>query len=200
MRSSDSDEMVPSEAALSDRAVIGARIDYLKTLALTILDELQSLERRPDRAPSTNRLKHEVQHFESELIRNAMRTACGAQRRAARILGMSPATLHTKLKRLHHRLPPEPDMSYGSITRTIADGDLVSEHRTLTELMARVEAEAIRQALDQTGGSKAKAARLLGMPNTTLNSKMKKHGIIFTSFEIDKDREYLVAQVTGTIN
>jgi transcriptional regulator with GAF, ATPase, and Fis domain len=41
----------------------------------------------------------------------------------------------------------------------------------------RFEIELIQGALRQTGNSQIRAAKLLGMRNTTLNSKIKKYGI-----------------------
>jgi transcriptional regulator with GAF, ATPase, and Fis domain len=41
----------------------------------------------------------------------------------------------------------------------------------------RAEAEALSNALRQSKGSRAGAARLLGIPRTTLNDRLKKHGI-----------------------
>lgn len=47
----------------------------------------------------------------------------------------------------------------------------------LDESVAQFETKLIRQALTTTGGNKAKAAELLGLPASTLKSKMKKYGI-----------------------
>ena len=41
----------------------------------------------------------------------------------------------------------------------------------------RFEIDLIRRALDQTGGHQSRAARLLGMNPTTLNSKIKTYNI-----------------------
>jgi two-component system response regulator HydG len=40
-----------------------------------------------------------------------------------------------------------------------------------------VERRALRRALDRAGGSKSEAARLLGIPRTTLIDKLRRHGI-----------------------
>lgn len=47
----------------------------------------------------------------------------------------------------------------------------------LTAIVARVEAEAIEQAMKQSGNSKAKAAKLLNIPRTTLYYKLQQYGI-----------------------
>jgi len=52
------------------------------------------------------------------------------------------------------------------------------EHRTsvpLSELIADVEDEVIRWAMDQAHGQQGRAAELLGIPRTTLQSKLRKH-------------------------
>jgi DNA-binding NtrC family response regulator len=41
----------------------------------------------------------------------------------------------------------------------------------------RFETDLIRRALDQTGGHQSRAARLLGLNATTLNSKIKTYNI-----------------------
>jgi DNA-binding NtrC family response regulator len=41
----------------------------------------------------------------------------------------------------------------------------------------KFEIDLIRRALDQTGGHQSRAARLLGLNATTLNSKIKTHNI-----------------------
>jgi DNA-binding protein Fis len=43
--------------------------------------------------------------------------------------------------------------------------------------VSRFEIELIRRALEFTGGHQSRAAKLLGMNNTTLNSKIKVYNI-----------------------
>ncbi len=43
----------------------------------------------------------------------------------------------------------------------------------------KFEIDLIRRALDQTGGHQSRAARLLGLNATTLNSKIKSYNIIY---------------------
>jgi DNA-binding NtrC family response regulator len=42
------------------------------------------------------------------------------------------------------------------------------------EEIAQAEADKIKDALRQAGGSKARAARILGIPRTTLNDKLRR--------------------------
>jgi DNA-binding protein Fis len=42
----------------------------------------------------------------------------------------------------------------------------------------KFEIDLIRRALDQTGGHQSRAARLLGLNATTLNSKIKTYNIL----------------------
>jgi two-component system response regulator HydG len=53
-------------------------------------------------------LKAMVETYERRVIEDALRAAGGNQRRAARILGVLPTTLHEKMKRLGllQRQPP----------------------------------------------------------------------------------------------
>jgi len=51
------------------------------------------------------------------------------------------------------------------------------ENRTLNEILNETEKNAILKALDKTSGNKAKAADLLGVPASTLKSKILKLGV-----------------------
>ena len=53
----------------------------------------------------------------------------------------------------------------------------------LTEEVHRFETELIRSALSRTMGNQTRAARLLGVKLTTLNSKIKRYGIAIPSFD-----------------
>ena len=71
----------------------------LRELALSLLTELETLERA---APATSRkirLDDEVKRFEIDLIRAALDKAHGNQARAARMLGVKHTTLNAKIKR-----------------------------------------------------------------------------------------------------
>ena len=51
------------------------------------------------------------------------------------------------------------------------------ENRTLNEILEEVEKNALLSALDKAGGNKAKAAELLGLPASTVKSKIVKYNI-----------------------
>jgi DNA-binding NtrC family response regulator len=92
--SSSSDDSQPRDDVLNNR------IEALKTLALNLLRELEALEQsRPDDQPVKLSLHEEVRRFEEDMIRCALIRTGGRQRRAARMLGMSAATLNAKIKR-----------------------------------------------------------------------------------------------------
>ena len=57
-----------------------------------------------------------------------------------------------------------------SVPEAAADGSLFED-------IARENADRIREALRQAGGSKSRAARLLGIPRTTLNDRIERFGI-----------------------
>jgi len=76
------------------------RIASLKVLALTLLRQVESLEKQiaSENTPELN-LQQEVQRFEVAIIRSALAKTGGRQRRAARLLGLKVTTLNTKIKR-----------------------------------------------------------------------------------------------------
>src|SRR5215213_4228629 len=89
-----SSDSQPSDDALNNR------IEALKTLALNLLRELEALEQsRADDRGTKLSLHEEVRRFEEDMIRCALIRTGGCQRRAARMLGMSAATLNAKIKR-----------------------------------------------------------------------------------------------------
>jgi len=76
------------------------RIDMLRDIVLSLLEEIDSL--RPAPVPDVERgidLFDEVRRFESELIRRALKLSHGSQTRAARLLRLNPTTLNYKIKR-----------------------------------------------------------------------------------------------------
>ena len=54
----------------------------------------------------------------------------------------------------------------------------------LDEMMANIEANVIQQALHRTHGNQARAAELLGLPPSTLRSKMNKYDLKHDDFDI----------------
>jgi DNA-binding protein Fis len=77
-----------------------ARIASLKVLALTLLRQVELLEKQiaVDNVTELN-LQKEVHGFEAAIIRSALTKTGGRQRRAARLLGVKVTTLNTKIKR-----------------------------------------------------------------------------------------------------
>ena len=77
-----------------------ARIASLKVLALTLLRQVELLEKQiaVDNVTELN-LQKEVHGFEAAIIRSALAKTGGRQRRAARLLGVKVTTLNTKIKR-----------------------------------------------------------------------------------------------------
>ena len=77
-----------------------ARIASLKVLALTLLRQVELLEKQiaVDNVSELN-LQREVHGFEAAIIRSALAKTGGRQRRAARLLGVKVTTLNTKIKR-----------------------------------------------------------------------------------------------------
>lgn len=86
---------------LTGTAVADLWIASLKVLAVALLKQIQMLD---DQMTSGNvkpfDLYSEVRRFETSLIRSALLTTGGRQRRAARLLGMKITTLNTKIKKL----------------------------------------------------------------------------------------------------
>ena len=60
--------------------------------------------------------------------------------------------------------------------------DLVDRVRLCDEVQ-RFEIELIRSALSRTAGNQTRAARLLGVKLTTLNSKIKRYGIAVPNYD-----------------
>ena len=90
-----------SKSRLVGQTAEEARMASLKILAMTLLEQLDSLEKQiaSDNVQEFN-LQDEVHRFEAAIIRCALEKTGGRQRRAARILGVKVTTLNTKIKRL----------------------------------------------------------------------------------------------------
>ncbi|MFN3693753.1 MAG: sigma-54-dependent transcriptional regulator [Ignavibacterium sp.] len=63
------------------------------------------------------------------------------------------------------------------LTKPNIENILKSENKSLTEIIEEVEKQLIQNALIRTGNNKAKAAELLGLPPSTLKSKIEKYGM-----------------------
>lgn len=94
-----------SEGGLSSQRLTNSRVKALKSLAVLLLHEVEFLEnltphKNGDSSKdSTLCLASEVEHFEIELIRNALIQSRGHQLKAAKLLGIKMTTLNMKLKR-----------------------------------------------------------------------------------------------------
>jgi DNA-binding NtrC family response regulator len=71
----------------------------------------------------------------------------------------------------------DPSRSLGASTSAIASVIDVTRGIDFYDEVRRFEIDIIRRALEQTGGHQSRAARLLGMNATTLNSKIKTYNI-----------------------
>ena len=79
-----------------------ARLQFesMKIVVLTLLNRIDALEEQVDpRLPDQLDLREEVSQFEAALIRAALTSTHGRQRRAARVLGMKVSTLNAKIQR-----------------------------------------------------------------------------------------------------
>ncbi len=63
----------------------------------------------------------------------------------------------------------------------------------LYDEVQRFEIGLIRSALDRTGGSQIRAARLLGVKPTTLSAKLKRYGLSANGAEAERDQQHEVA-------
>jgi DNA-binding NtrC family response regulator len=72
----------------------------------------------------------------------------------------------------------DPQKAFSNAPLSGAGGAIdVSHGVNFYDEVRRFEIDLIRRALDQTGGHQSRAARLLGMNATTLNSKIKTYNI-----------------------
>jgi DNA-binding NtrC family response regulator len=76
----------------------------MKMVLLALLDRIEALESEVhSRNSDSLDLRNEVNEFEGALIRAALASTQGRQRRAARVLGMKVSTLNAKMRRYHVR-------------------------------------------------------------------------------------------------
>src|SRR5258705_4860134 len=72
----------------------------IRDAALTLLKEVESLTTSQQSLPNHRLALHEeVQRYEIDLIRSALKRTRGNQRRAAKLLGVKVSTLNCKIKR-----------------------------------------------------------------------------------------------------
>lgn len=73
----------------------------------------------------------------------------------------------------------DPELAFKMIKQTEGMSDAIDLARGVNfyDQVKRFEIDLIRRALDQTGGHQSRAARLLGLNATTLNSKIKSYNI-----------------------
>jgi len=85
---------------------LNEKIEILKEATLALLDEVEALAD----VHSLVNIRHgislyqEVQHFERDLIQQALERTGGHQTHAARLLGLNLTTLHNKIKRYQIRV------------------------------------------------------------------------------------------------
>ena len=80
---------------------------------------------------------------------------------------------------------PEKGVSLGTET-----GSLPGLGRPLPELLEEMESQLIGKALVQARGVQAQAAELLGISRSNLQYKLKKYGIVITSYSIHYTKLY----------
>ena len=79
-----------------------AGIVAVKDLARALLTQLDRMKESPSLSISAGmEMRAEVKSYEIELIRTALHLTGNHQRRAASLLGITPSTLNTKIKRHH---------------------------------------------------------------------------------------------------
>src|SRR6266576_2044771 len=86
-------------STLFREATLENRLEALRSVALTLLDAVDSLRSSQPARDHSLRLQEEVQRFETDLIRTALERSGGNQARAARLLGVKHTTLNAKIKR-----------------------------------------------------------------------------------------------------
>jgi DNA-binding NtrC family response regulator len=110
---------MPEGAAGADER---SELEALKLLILAMWRELSALEAAgaAQREGAAVDLPLEMRRFESDLIRCALIRTGGRQRRAARLLGMSVATLNAKIKR--YRIDADEILNHAAALRLRTKG------------------------------------------------------------------------------
>ena len=189
-----------SQTDLAGEVLIETRMECLKTLVATILDELNSLHRLRSDRESPLILIREVRRFEAQLIRNALLISFGAQRRAAKILGINPSTLNEKIKRLRIEIDDtrsgiqvdDARFESESASTPIEDSDM-DWPVSLSAATSKFEIKLIERALTEACGSQSKTAELLQIPISTLHFKIRKHEIDPSRFSTRRQPKLLLS-------
>jgi len=85
--------------------VLGSRIASFKQIATELMSELDGLENTPRiNLPDGINIYDEVLRYEIELISKALKLTGNHQLRAAKLLGIKPTTLNSKIKRYRIKL------------------------------------------------------------------------------------------------
>ena len=100
---------------------LARKVESLREAALTLLRQVEQLEESLSArgAGRSSDLHTEVQRFETEIIRDALKKTGGHQRRAARMLGVKVSTLNAKIRR--YGIRPEDLNDVGGL-RLVAEG------------------------------------------------------------------------------
>jgi len=119
------------------------RLDALRTLLHQMEGEVEAIGHARPELEGPVDFFQEVEHFEIELIRSALRRTGGHQLRAAKLLGLSCTTLNSKIKRYGIDMP---------FTQPLAE-DIRSENQTEGIEHAHVARGFIRRAVTAADGS-----------------------------------------------
>jgi transcriptional regulator with PAS, ATPase and Fis domain len=93
-------ELFVLENGLNSRVAMENRLEVLRVLSNSILEEVESLKRTSNLSePGHIDLESELQHFEIDLIRCALLRTGGNQRQAGLLLNVKATTLNAKIKR-----------------------------------------------------------------------------------------------------
>jgi len=88
--------------AASEAPISNPQLESMKIVVLALLNRIDALDEQVSwRRSEQLDLREEVNQFEEALIRAALTSTKGRQRRAARVLGMKVSTLNAKIKRYH---------------------------------------------------------------------------------------------------
>jgi DNA-binding NtrC family response regulator len=135
-------------------AVLKMVLDAKHESASRLLDPSASL---PDR----------IKTFEAALIHDSLKRH-PSKTRAAQALGIPFSTLRSKLKKMDFRAPEDPELFNLPVH--------LNHGASLSEKLSQYEELLISESLKGCE-TQSEAARMLGIPLSTLRSKLKRHGI-----------------------